>query len=801
MAYQELHGSKNSQYSGVGDAVLASTPRIYDIVLDSDISANRLYSFSSSGKHPIKFNHYYHKEYEMFIQTATSFELDYINRESSISHTLVLSKEETKGLLNSDSSVLNPDMFMNGRDENFERPTTETLPELEYKATAVAQRPDYITDEVWEKLIFAMLMLPMSYYTIYIRLNGEAAVTTYQAVELMNLAISKLPVEFKKVIGFSTFNTEFNNFENINVYFLNDVRNIYNSPMDSFVFDFYDPEDVVITGIDEGLFSQSIESVRAVLNDRTFSKFLDSVMVRLKDEFTTETLNEMYALYRFWNDSSEGGERLNNVNLVASFYKFSTLLEEKPRMEMICKYWMGQIENARHGICPTREIYDITAEYYPTMPENQQKYLNKAWSDIFYLLNGSNDLFRYIFNPNVEKTKLANGICGFIINAVFVNYANGKTVPEAYIIMFNKYLDELLQICGGSLSGISSTIRDLIIFLQNDEYKQLLLANPSTAIIEFTHNKIWLSKFGMSFYTALAVNEFYEVVLALSDLKLELSRSGFNYWETIYKNIIFNPVFATEPDKTLINLFNIKYNNGSFDNIIENKDILQKLLVFINENRQYIRNNSVQTKALPTYIKIYESCTDRPDNYSVIAELKQVDGAELKLIKKWATDYLCKNPAFPAAFVVANTSYVASSDKAQKNPFDMDAYYGRVESLQSNSYDTKVCKIEFVNAFEMYWNKVSGDDTGIDRIIEFMVSIHQFISSFQQSSNLPGTDEVDNAIAGFIRTYLYSEEADKKDIKMYESRLNQNEVIKDILRKYSVKPQNALSKMFKGRKN
>ena len=84
MALQLLYGSEASQYGSAGYKTLAATPEIFNYITEQDTSSSRIYDFDAEGEHPIKFCSYYNPYINAFVQTATSYEQDYVGRDSHL---------------------------------------------------------------------------------------------------------------------------------------------------------------------------------------------------------------------------------------------------------------------------------------------------------------------------------------------------------------------------------------------------------------------------------------------------------------------------------------------------------------------------------------------------------------------------------------------------------------------------------------------------------------------------------------------------------------------------------------------
>ncbi|MBP5604332.1 MAG: hypothetical protein J6X60_02140, partial [Ruminiclostridium sp.] len=140
MAYQHLFGSATGGSSGAGYKTLAVTDGFYNIMSDDELSNYNNYSFAGGDEHPIKFCHYYKPYKQCFVQSAVSFEYDYVGRNSSIAHSLVFSEEETETLLNDHLCPVNPAMFMNSAADSFKRPSTSHLPEVKYSFISCKER-------------------------------------------------------------------------------------------------------------------------------------------------------------------------------------------------------------------------------------------------------------------------------------------------------------------------------------------------------------------------------------------------------------------------------------------------------------------------------------------------------------------------------------------------------------------------------------------------------------------------------------------------------------------------------------
>lgn len=839
MALQLLYGSEASQYGSAGYKTLAATPEIYNYITEQDTSSSRIYDFDSEGEHPIKFCSYYNPYINAFVQTATSYEQDYVGRDSHISHTLVLSPEETAKILEPYNTVLNPDMFMNGRSAEFSRPDNKDLPSVDYTVLERYNAKFGVTEEDFKRLIFAVLQLPAGYSNIFIMLAGTPAENSYTAVNLMNLLYAIMPAEYQKRIGFSTYATNFDIYENFNVYFVTKNVNLFDIPHDSFVFDLTsnDPDHQRYYGIDEQRYQRCVDIIKTFnLNgDKEFVKYLDAILPKLDSAaaFSEDTLEEIYRLYCFTNVNEisriEMASLLNQV-LVESIFKYYFIVDDanKPTFEdSINKYFQKLLYLINLGKYCGSDISGIinvlkTCEnYYPHISTTLRQVLRLSWTNAishFVSLKdydpSTDEFLDYIFDDNNEKSQLISDILDecliFYIRYRSENINIGKLTEIAVenklskILIYQRYLKNTLTAENftvfdkEALYSYVFFVRDVIIRAQNEKIKAALGDNCMSAIIQFIKKDVIADLYGRSIVDLMEAADMVELVDAISLLYNELRKAIPDYCSVLLTYFLSARCHKAE---TLLQLLNYKLSTAridDFDKFVE-EDHINTLHLVVNDVTKLI-DEKITSKYLEmvfAYSDIAEKCQEAVPVYSIIDYQKKLDTNCVNKIKTWIKTFIIDvKPSMTGCFFVntdteETTILINQESKPKTMMGDLSVFSQPASEFMRDKRPKTVTQTgkKYVfncrGALDDYYNslKNSNESELTAKMMEFMQSIDEF--SKNCGSSFP--DDYKDDMAEFINQVLLDEQADKKLAKENEKAINHNDFFKGLLKDYSIK--------------
>ena len=434
MAYQHLFGSASGGTSGAGYKALASTPEFYNIATDDELSSYNNYSFTGGDEHPVKFCHYYKEYKKCFIQSAVSFEYDYVGRNSSIAHTLVLTGEESERLLKEHICPFNPDMFMNARKDDFERPSGEYLPDKKYEFLPCGDREQitslirrYFRSDDFARFILAVLLSAENGYPVYVALPGSPKEASFSAVRIMNALIPAFPSEYKKKLGFMTYVTDTYAYEDVSVYFTSGIDLRRKFAGSAYCFDLTG-KDVYVGGLDDNALKENRELIRAVIvnvlsyENAPLNGFYDDILPKTDsyDRFSLSKVNDIFHMWRFL--SSDEGENFGSdaaCRIVTSFYDFYGIVDNKAEfLYRMNGYWEKEIEKCRAGgYAPSADILAVVNRYYPTFSEADKRGAQKIWSFvlIYSLLGGNTTIFDKLTSYEYDSSQLAADVFGNIL--------------------------------------------------------------------------------------------------------------------------------------------------------------------------------------------------------------------------------------------------------------------------------------------------------------------------------------------------------------------------------------------------
>ena len=435
MAYQHLFGSASGGTSGAGYKTLAATPDFYNVMTDDELSGYNNYTFKGRDESPVKFVHCYKEYKQCFIQSAVSFEYDYVGRNSSIAHTLVLTESESRAILEEHICPFSPAMFMNSRSDKFERPKNETLPAVDYRFLKCGDREynknvitKFFKSDIFAQFVLSIFLSAENGYSVFIALPGSAREASLNAIRLMNVLIPAFPSEYRKKMGFMSYATDTYTYEDVSIYFVSGMdlsRQYVNS---AYCFDL-SKEKPYVSGIDPSTVKEYHELIRAVIgnvlsNDNaSLNDYFNDILPKLDSygRFDLQKINEIFFMWKFLSGSSE--DEINGkeaCRVLSSFYNFYGIVDNKAAfLNRINGFWEKEIEKCRNGgYAPDIEVFSIVNRNYTSFGEDDKRQAQRIWSFvlIYTVSNGDTALCDKLMSYEYEGSELVADVIGYIMH-------------------------------------------------------------------------------------------------------------------------------------------------------------------------------------------------------------------------------------------------------------------------------------------------------------------------------------------------------------------------------------------------
>ena len=471
MAYQHLFGSASGGSSGAGYKTLAATEEFYNVMSDDELSNINNYSFTAGNEHPVKFCCYYREYKQCFIQSAVSFEHDYVGRNSSIAHSLVLTEAESRRILDEHICPFSPAMFANGTGAEVPRPSSDRLPAADYRFLNCKDREyntsvisKFFTSEQFAELVLAILLSAENGCSIFIRLPGTPREASFNAIRLMNILIPAFPSEYKKKMGFMTHVTDTYMYEDISIYFVTDIdlsRQFINS---AYCFDLSVGTHYV-GGFDTSAVREYSDLIRTIMgnilsyNEPSFNDYCNAILPKTDpaDRYSIDRLNEIYFMWKFLSDSSEEDVDTETAcSIISSFYDFCDIVENKAAfINRINGYWEHELAKCRAGgYAPSIEVFDIIDGRYPSFSGEEKRNAQRIWSFflIYTVTEGTDTLFERIFSPDHAGSELVTAISRYIART-YVNFVYRKDNNPKSAAAYDKIVGGFVRSAAESSDG------------------------------------------------------------------------------------------------------------------------------------------------------------------------------------------------------------------------------------------------------------------------------------------------------------------------------------------------------------
>ena len=444
MAYQHLFGRAAGGSSGAGYKTLAVTEEFYNIMSDDELSNVNNYTFTAGEEHPVKFCSYYREYKQCFIQSAISFEYDYVGRNSSVAHTLVLTETESRRLLEEHICPLNMKMFMNAGREDFARPSGSSLPAVNYHFEECGDREyntgfitKFFNSNTFAEFILALLLSAENNYSVFVKLPGTFREASFNAVRLMNIILPGLPAEYKKKLGFMTYVTDTYTYEDISVYFVSGMDLSKQFINGAYIFDL-SKEKPFVSGIDPTALKEYYDLIRAIFSnilsydEPSLNEYYNAILPKTDgySRFDLQKVNEIYFMWKFLSGSSEEDVDDSIVcSIISSFYDFYDIVDNKVAfMNRINGYWEREIEKCKAGgYAPGIDIFNVIDSRYPTFGDDEKRQAQRIWSFIviYTMSNHDDSIYSKIFSTEYQNSELAADIFRYIAR-IYVGFLYRK---------------------------------------------------------------------------------------------------------------------------------------------------------------------------------------------------------------------------------------------------------------------------------------------------------------------------------------------------------------------------------------
>lgn len=458
MAYQHLFGSASGGSSGAGYKTLAATEEFYNVMSDDELSNINNYSFTAGDEHPVKFCCYYREYKQCFIQSAVSFEHDYVGRNSSIAHSLVLTEAESRRILDEHICPFSPAMFANGTGAEVPRPSSDRLPAADYRFLNCKDREynksvlsKLFTVEQFAEFVLALLLSAENGCSVFIHLPGDAREASFNAVRLMNILIPAFPSEYKKKMGFMTHVTDTYMYEDISIYFVTGIdlsKEFINS---AYCFDL-SVEKPYVGGFDPSAVREYSDLIRTMIgnilgyDEPSFNDYCNAILPKTDpaDRYSIDRLNEIYFMWKFLSDSSEEDvDSETACSIISSFYDFCDIVENKAAfINRINGYWEHELAKCRAGsYAPGIEVFDIINGRYPSFSREEKRNAQRIWSffTIYTVTEGTDTLFEHIISPDIIDSRLVAAIFRYIART-YVNFVYRKDTNAKSAAAYDKMM-------------------------------------------------------------------------------------------------------------------------------------------------------------------------------------------------------------------------------------------------------------------------------------------------------------------------------------------------------------------------
>ena len=755
MAYQHLFGSAAGGSSGAGYKTLASTPDFYNVMSDDELSNYNNYAFTSGDEHPVKFCHYYKPYKQCFVQSAVSFEYDYVGRNSSIAHTLVLSENESEYVLREHICPFSPAMFMNARSDNFERPMVDKLPAVDYRFLECRDR-EYNTasisklfrSDIFAQLVAAVFLSAENGCPIFIALPGTPREASFNAIRLMNILIPAFPAEYKKKMGFMTHVTDTYAYEDVSIYFTDTMdlsRQFING---GYIFDLTKSKPYV-SGIEASAVKEYFELLRTVMGNilsfdtPALNGFYDDIQPKLdeSDRFSLSKVNEIYYMWRFLSGTAGSDpDSAAAARIISSFYDFYGMVDNKAAfLNRINGYWEHEIEKCRQGgYAPGIEVFNIIDRHYPTFGEDDKRQAQRIWSFvlIYTLTNNDPSFLDKLFTVEYESSELVADIYKYVLYA-YAGFVNRRDSNAKAAAVYERIISAYIRMkqTDGNYCKLFTALKDTIEGV--DRFYTETRTNRKNEYDLFAGKFLIYFEDGISgALNDAGMMRRFSMIKELKDTIYATCELGMSVYQHFHGGFISGVALGF-----------------TADSVTKMADDRQALFDALKHIEAYPELGNVDMIAL---FQRYCELLNKPKDITSLYELtKLVNKPEQqKAFTGWIEIYTRKYPEL-ALSILANTEC-------------------RIGDGASIVYD-----IDFMKAYTQYYDNIGRDDETILRDINRLIGeIETFIHNGEHKELGLGTYK--DPTIRFLNAYLFDKAADKKRFKENEARLKRFDKVKQI---------------------
>ncbi|MBR5090775.1 MAG: hypothetical protein IK093_15195 [Ruminiclostridium sp.] len=771
MAYQHLFGSSAGGASGAGYKTLASTPEFYNVMSDDELSNYNNYSFISGDEHPIKFCHYYKEYKQCFIQSAISFEYDYVGRNSSIAHTLVLTEGESNALLYDHICPFSPAMFMNTRSEDFRRPDSETLPAVDYSFLPCRDREyntaaisKFFKSDIFAQFILAIFLAAENNYSIFVALPGSPKEISFNAIRLMNILTPAFPAEYRKKMGFMTHVTDTYAYEDISIYFVCGINLSKQFVNSAYCFDLTGDKPYV-SGFEPSTVKQYYELIRTVMsnilsyNNPTLNEYFDDILPKVDpyDRFNLEKINEIYFMWKFLSGSADDDLPPEIAcRIIASFYDFYDIVDNKAKfLNRINGYWEREIENCKAGgYAPSIEIFSVINKHYPSFGEDDKRQAQRIWSFvlIYTLSAGDSTIYDKIFSYEYEGSELAADIFDYIVY-IYVGFLYRRDNNSRNAAVYQK-------IVGGYIASATAG---------NDTGKLFSALKHTISITDRFYEEMSLDKKSeYDLYASAFLGSFKEPVAAkINDAGMTRK---FAVMQELRSSIVSTPgdlgngVYDYFHSSCFIPGIVSGFNEVSIAKMADDRKLVTDLSHCIEDCPEL--NNVEIISLFQRYVDILGANRD----LSMIFELNDLVNKpdQQKTLTNWVGIYNRKYPELILALFEHTTCQIASGGSIEYNIDYTGAYKTHFDILNRDCEQMMRDLNRFIGEVEAVMNRAEYKDLGL--------------GAFKEPT------------LNFINSCFFDKSVDKKLVKENEARLKRYDRIRNI--RLAADPKEKKHKLF-----
>ena len=758
MAYQHLFGSASGGATGAGYKTLAVTDEFYNVMSDDELSNVNNYTFAAGDEHPVKFCHYYREYKQCFVQSTISFEYDYVGRNSSIAHTLVLTEAESRKLLNEHVFPFNPAMFLNAANENFVRPTGDKLPAVDY-VFPNCRGYDYNTSvlgkffkiEVFAEFVLAILLSAENGYSVYIKLPGTPREASFNALRIMDIITPAFPAEYKTKLGFMTYATDTNAYQDIMVYFVSGIdlsRQFVNS---AYCFDLSGGK-ANVSGLEASTVREYSDLIRAIMSNilsydnPSLNDYYNAIMPKtdVNDRFYLQKINEIYFMWKFLSDANkEDVDSETACSILESFYDFCGIVDNKAAfINRINGYWEHEIEKCKAGgYTPGIDVFNVIDRHFPEFDEEERRQAQRIWSFvvIYTMADGNSGIFDKIFSFEYVNSALATSIFEYISH-IYIGFVYRKDTNAKMAAAYENIIGGCIRTaCEANTHTILFEILGRLI-KETDIYFEEMGIDKGGQYALFS--SVILAKFEDGVASRFSDAGLQRKFTVLADLRkavnAENSTLGSNVYDHFRMGCFMPGVVAGFSDESIRRIADDRKAVTDLADALENFPELENI-----EMIAVFRHFSEIINRRPTVSTLFElnELVNKPEKQNMVAE--------------WIGIYNKKEPDLMFSLLANTRCRIGSGGSIQYHTNYRDAYSSYYEATGQDAEQMMRELNRFIGEAETAISRPENKDSGL--------------ASFREPT------------AEFINEKFFDKSVNKKAVKENEARLKHYDRIAKLL--------------------